>query len=206
LGKGITVLIVDDHEMVRLGLRSYLETREDIQVLGEAKDGSEGVAMARELKPEVILMDLVMEGKNGIQATRELQGEGFKIIVLTSYVDDDKVFPALEAGAFSYILKTSDAEEIANAIRKTSRGESTFEGKVTSLMMERREMEMFHQRLTGREKEVLKLLGKGLTNQEIADELYIGIKTVKTHVSNILAKLDLKDRTRAALFAREYGE
>ncbi|ACB85646.1 response regulator [Natranaerobius thermophilus] len=204
-GEKISVLIVDDHEMVRLGLRSYLETQEDIEVVAEACDGQEGIDLAREYQPQVILMDLVMDGMDGIQATRELQGEGFKIVVLTSYVDDDKVFPALEAGAYSYILKTSDAEDIAKCIRKASEGKPSFEGQVTKLMMERRENESAYLNLTNREKEVLRLLGKGFTNQEIADELYIGIKTVKTHVSNILDKLELKDRTQAAIYAKDYG-
>lgn len=206
----IKVLLVDDHEMVRMGLSSYLETEDDIEVVGEASDGEEGVRLALLHKPDVILMDLVMEGKDGIEATREITAElkETRIIVLTSFIDDEKVYPVIEAGAFSYLLKTSRANEIANAIRSAYAGESIVEAQVTNKMMQRmreKRMPLLHEQLTPRELEVLCLVGNGKSNQEIAEELFIGIKTVKTHVSNVLAKLDVEDRTQIAIYAHRHG-
>ncbi|PRX42691.1 LuxR family two component transcriptional regulator [Planifilum fimeticola] len=205
----IRVLLVDDHEMVRLGLSAYLDTQPDIEIVGEASDGKEAVRLAEELKPDVILMDLVMEGMDGIEATREIcrVTDKPKIIVLTSFVDDDKVVPALEAGALSYLLKTSQAREIAEAIRAAARGESVLAsqvtGKVLSRMRRHREPEP-HETLTAREMEVLKLIAEGKSNQEIADQLFIAIKTVKTHITNILSKLGVEDRTQAAIYAHRH--
>lgn len=206
----IKVLLVDDHEMVRMGLSSYLETEDDIEVIGEASDGEEGVRLALLHKPDVILMDLVMEKKDGIEATREItaQLKDTKIIVLTSFIDDEKVYPVIEAGAFSYLLKTTRATEIANAIRSAYNGEAIVEAKVTNKMMQRmreKSVPLPHEQLTPRELEVLRLIGHGKSNQEIADELFIGIKTVKTHVSNVLAKLALEDRTQIAIYAHRHG-
>ncbi|MFY9525644.1 MAG: response regulator transcription factor [Limnochordia bacterium] len=203
------VMVVDDHEMVRLGLCSYLETADDLEVVGQADCGSKAVEMARELKPDVILMDLIMEGGTGIEATEQIKTElpATQIIILTSYVDEKLVFPALEAGALSYILKTSQAEEIAEAIRRAVRQESVIEPKVAAKMLTRirdDSEQLPHNELTPREMEVLKLIGEGKTNQEIADELFIGIKTVKTHVSNVLSKLGVEDRTRAAIYAHRH--
>jgi NarL family two-component system response regulator LiaR len=205
----IRVMVVDDHEMVRLGLCSYLETADDLEVVGQADCGSKAVEMARELKPDVILMDLIMEGGTGIEATEQIKTElpATQIIILTSYVDEKLVFPALEAGALSYILKTSQAEEIAEAIRRAVRQESVIEPKVAAKMLTRirdDSEQLPHNELTPREMEVLKLIGEGKTNQEIADELFIGIKTVKTHVSNVLSKLGVEDRTRAAIYAHRH--
>ena len=205
------VLIVDDHEMVRMGLSAYLSTDDEIEVVGEAGNGIEGVEMALSLKPHVILMDLVMDGMNGIEATREITGSfskiswESKIIILTSFIEEDKVMPALEAGAFSYLLKTSKAEDIVRAIKKARLGESTLEGKVGQVMLaSSRKKIAKHETLTEREMEVLKEIGKGKTNKEIAETLFIGIKTVKTHVSNILSKLELEDRTKVAVYANRF--
>jgi len=206
----IRVLLVDDHEMVRMGLAAFLATTPDIEVVGEADNGKEGVRLARELKPDVILMDLVMEEMDGIEATKQITKENpeAKIIVLTSFVDDEKVYPVIEADAMSYLLKTTRAPQIAEAIRAAYKGESVLEAKVTNKMMQRmraKEEKLPHEDLTERELEVLRLIAEGKTNQEIADQLVIGIKTVKTHVSNILAKLDVEDRTQAAIYAHRHS-
>ncbi|WP_026690225.1 response regulator [Alteribacter aurantiacus] len=201
----IRVLIVDDHEMVRMGLRTYLQTEPDIDVVGEGKSGREAVEKANELKPDVILMDLLMDDMNGVEATKALEAHSAKIIVLTSYMDDEMLFPVMEAGAFSYILKTSSAVEIANCIRKAYKGEATFEGQVTQKMFNQMRHKPKHDELTRREKEVLALIGQGLSNKEIGERLHIGIKTVKTHVSHILTKLELDDRTQAAIYANKHS-
>ncbi len=201
----ISVIIVDDHHMVRLGLRNYLETLPDIEVSGETSNGHDAVDLVQQLQPDVVLMDLVMEKSDGITATEKLQNENCRIVVLTSYLDDDKVFPALKAGAMSYILKTAPPEEIAQCIRKAYRGEAVYTGKITELMLNKQQEQESINILTNRELEVLALLSHGYSNNDIAEELHIGIKTVKTHVSNILDKLELKDRTQAAIFARDKG-
>lgn len=202
----INVLIVDDHEMVRLGISTYLGVQDDIHVVDQAVNGKEGVEKALALRPDAILMDLVMPEMDGIEATKTIlkAWPEAKIIILTSFIDDEKVYPAIEAGAASYILKTSTAEEIANTIRKTAQGQSVLEPEVTNKMMNRlthpAEPKLYKD-LTNREREVLGLIAKGRSNQEIADELFITLKTVKTHVSNILAKLQVDDRTQAAIYA-----
>jgi NarL family two-component system response regulator LiaR len=201
----VKVMIVDDHEMVRLGIRSYLLTEEKIDLVAEAGSGKEAVQLAKENQPHVILMDLLMENGTGIDATKEIMQflPNCKIIILTSYYDDEQVFPAIEAGVHSYILKTSRAEEVTEAIYKAVRGESVIEPKVANKMMNRfRPQEKKpHEDLTEREIDVLKCLGEGMTNQEISEYLFIGVKTVKTHVSNILGKLGVSDRTQAAIYA-----
>lgn len=204
MGEMIKLLIVDDHEMVRMGLKTYLSVEDDIDVIGEACNGREAIEVARELKPDVILMDLLMEEMNGIEATKVLAKENMKIIVLTSYLDDEMLFPVMEAGAFSYLLKTSSAHEIAEAIRKTHKGEPTFQGQVTQKMFRHMHAKPKHDELTAREREVLALIGQGKTNKEIGETLHIGIKTVKTHVSHILSKLELDDRTQAAIYANKH--
>ncbi|WP_226576766.1 response regulator [Halobacillus litoralis] len=203
----IRVVVIDDHDVVRKGIIAYLNTEEDLDVVGEASSGFEGAALVKEKSPDVVLMDLIMENGTGIEATEEImKTESCKIIILTSYYDDEKVFPALEAGAFSYMLKTSSAEEIAEAVKKAARGENVIEPKVATKMMTRfRQEKKPHEDLTKRELEVLKCVGEGMTNQEIGDELFIGIKTVKTHVSNVLSKLGVHDRTQAAVYAHRNG-
>ncbi|KQL58429.1 MULTISPECIES: response regulator [Bacillaceae] len=200
----IDVLLVDDHETVRLGVAAFLSTQEDISVVGEASNGKEGVEQALKLRPDIILMDLVMDGMNGIEATREIitQWKEATIIIVTSFLDNDKLRPALEAGAKSYVLKTSTAMQIADAIRKTAQGIAVLDEKVQAQMISSfRTEESLHQSLTNREKEILKLMSDGKTNQQIADTLFITIKTVKTHVSHILSKLDVDDRTQAVVYA-----
>jgi len=205
----IRIGITDDHEMVRLGLVSYFMTEPDIEVIGEARSGKEGVILAKEHMPDVMLMDLLMENGNGIEATKEILTfhPTCKIMILTSYYDEEQVFPALEAGAFSYLLKTLPAYKISEAIRDAVNGQATIAPKVTDLVMKklRPKEHQLHDDLTGRELDVLKCLGDGLSNQEIAEQLFIGIKTVKTHVSNTLAKLELTDRTQAAVYANRQG-
>ncbi|MEO1772775.1 MULTISPECIES: response regulator transcription factor [Enterococcus] len=206
----IRVLLVDDHEMVRLGVSSYLSIQSDIEVVGEAENGEEGYDKALNLRPDVILMDLVMEVMDGIESTKKILNDWpeAKILIVTSFIDDEKVYPAIEAGASGYLLKTSTAHEIADAIRATYKGERVLEPEVTTKMMEQlsnRNRHVLHEELTNREQEILLLIAQGMSNQEIADELFITLKTVKTHVSNILAKLEVEDRTQAAIYAFKHG-
>ncbi|WHY78718.1 response regulator transcription factor [Neobacillus sp. WH10] len=206
----IRVLFVDDHEMVRIGVSSYLSAQPDIEVVGEADDGKKGVELALELRPDIILMDLVMKEMDGIEATRQIieQWPEAKVIIVTSFLDDEKVYPALEAGATSYMLKTSKAGEIANAVRATYHGQSVLEPEVTGKMMvkmRQKNTHLPHEDLTSRELEILLLMAEGKTNQDIADELYIALKTVKTHVSNILSKLNVQDRTQAVIYAFKHS-
>ncbi|OEH93367.1 response regulator transcription factor [Bacillus solimangrovi] len=206
----INVLFVDDHEMVRIGVTSYLSAQPDIEVVGEADDGIEAVELAFHLRPDVILMDLVMKEMDGIEATKRIieQWPEAKIIIVTSFLDDEKVYPALEAGATSYLLKTSKASDIANAVRKTYNGQSVLEPEVTEKMMQKmrkgNHIEL-HEQLTKREMEVLLLMTEGRSNQEIADSLYISLKTAKAHVSNILSKLEVQDRTQAVIYAFKHS-
>ena len=206
----IRVVFVDDHEMVRIGVSSYLSAQPDIEVVGEADDGKKGVELALELRPDIILMDLVMKEMDGIEATRQIieQWPEAKIIIVTSFLDDEKVYPALEAGATSYMLKTSKAGEIANAVRATYHGQSVLEPEVTGKMMvkmRQKNTHLPHEDLTTREIEILLLMAEGKTNQDIADELFIALKTVKTHVSNILSKLNVQDRTQAVIYAFKHS-
>ena len=206
----IRVLLVDDHEMVRLGVSSYLSIQSDVEVVGEAENGEDGYEKAMALRPDVILMDLVMEVMDGIESTKKILKEWpeARILIVTSFIDFETVYPAIEAGASGYLLKTSTAHEIANAIRKTYNGERVLEPEVTTKMMEQlsnRNRHVLHEELTNREQEILLLIAQGMSNQEIADELFITLKTVKTHVSNILAKLEVEDRTQAAIYAFKHG-
>jgi NarL family two-component system response regulator LiaR len=206
----IKLLIVDDHEMVRLGLTSYFSVLKDIEVIGEAEDGAEGVKMSLAAKPDVILMDLVMDVMDGIEATKVILEEWpeAKILILTSFIDDEKVYPAMEAGASGYLLKTSSASDIADAIRRTHSGEAIIEEEVSKKIQENEDNGYrmnLHEDLTRRELEVLRLIADGLSNQEIAEELYITLKTVKTHVSNILSKLEVSDRTQATIYAFKHN-
>lgn len=202
----ITILIVDDHEMVRIGVSAYLSAQKDMKVIAEASDGGEAVELALTLRPDIILMDLVMKQMDGIEATKLIMKKwpAAKIIIVTSFIDDEKVYPALEAGAMSYLLKTSNAQEIAKAIRSTFKGQSILEPEVTGKLMNKmrtRDESPLHEYLTEREMEILLLMATGKTNQEIADQLFISIKTVKVHVSNILDKLQVQDRTQAVIYA-----
>ncbi|WP_210470647.1 response regulator transcription factor [Sporosarcina sp. 6E9] len=205
----IKILLVDDHEMVRIGVSAYLKIQPDMEVVGEAVNGVEAVEKALELRPDIILMDMVMPGMNGAEATKVIidQWPEAKIMIVTSFLDDDKVYPALEAGAISYILKTSNAKRIAEAIRETLKGQTVLEPEVTTKMMKRMRVghqSSPHEQLTERELEVLLHISKGKTNQEIADELFIAVKTVKTHVSNLLSKLEVQDRTQAVIYAFQH--
>ena len=202
----IKVLLVDDHEMVRLGVSSYLMIQSDMEVVGEASNGLEGYHKALELRPDIILMDLVMDVMDGIEATQKIMADWpqAKIIIVTSFLDDEKVYPAMEAGASSYLLKTSSAAEIAQAIRSTYQGDKVIEPAVTEKIIEHRLDQARpkpHDELTNRELDVLRLIGQGYSNQAIAEELVITLKTVKTHVSNIFTKLEVEDRTQAAIYA-----
>lgn len=203
----ISVLLVDDHRVVRQGLRDFLELQDDIDVLGEASSGEEGVKLAGELLPDVVLQDLVLPGIDGVEATRRIKGvsPSSRIIVLTSFADDNKVFPAIKAGAISYLLKDVQPEELARAIRAAQRNEAVLHPEVAAKLMQEfnapRPADNQVEQLTERELDVLRLIARGQSNKEIADSLIISEKTVKTHVSNILSKLHLADRTQAAIYA-----
>ncbi|MGP4065904.1 response regulator [Oceanobacillus sp. M65] len=203
----IRVIVVDDHQVVRKGIIAYLQTDEEIDVIGEASSGNDGAELILKEKPDVVLMDLMMENGTGVDATKRIlkSDPSIKIIILTSYYDDEQVFPAVEAGAFSYLLKTSSATDILAAIKKAAMGENVIEPKVAGKMLSsfRTEEKKLHDALTEREREVLLCIGNGMTNQEISEKLYIGIKTVKTHVSNILSKLEVQDRTQAAVYVHK---
>src|SRR5699024_5948294 len=204
----IRIVVVDNHDVFRKGVITYLDTEEGFEVIGEASSGNEGVEIVLANKPDVVLMDLIMDDGNGIEATKQIKAKlpDCRVIVLTSYYDDKQIFPVLEAGAFSYLLKTASAEEIVSAIKKAYHGENVIEPKVAHKVMTRFQGKQatLHDQLTDRELEVLICLANGATNQEIADQLFIGIKTVKTHVSNILRKLEVHDRTQAAVYAHRH--
>ena len=203
----INVMLIDDHRVVRQGLRDFLELQGDIEIVGEASSGEEGVQLARELLPDVILMDLVMPGIDGVETTRRVKAASpsTRVIVLTSFADDDKVFPAIKAGAISYLLKDVSPEDLAHAIRAAQRNEAVLHPEVAAKLMQEfsapRPGEAPVDQLTPREMEVLRLIAKGKSNKEIADTLIVSEKTIKTHVSNILSKLHLADRTQAAIYA-----
>ena len=208
----ITVMIVDDHQMVRNGAKGYLEAQSEISVVAEAESGTDAVRLAREFIPDVVLMDLVMPGMDGVEATRKVKdiSPRTQIIILTSFHEDEHIFPALQAGAISYLLKDVKARELVEAIQRAARGDATLHPRVAARLIkqvshgEPDRINMFTE-LTEREVEVLTLIARGLTNQKIADELVISIGTVKGHVSNILSKLHLADRTQAAVYAWQEG-
>ena len=205
----IRILLADDHEMVRIGVAAYLRSQPDMEVVAEATNGREAVDLALLHRPDIILMDMVMPVMNGAEATKEIVSKWpeAKVMVVTSFIDDDKVYPALEAGAISYLLKTSKASHIADSIRKTLTGSAVLEPEVTDKMMQRMRKgsnRALHEELTDRELEVLLLMAEGKTNQELADTLFIALKTAKTHVSNILSKLEVSDRTQAVIYAFEH--
>ena len=205
------MIIVDDHPVVRQGLRTFLETQKDLDIVSEAADGEEALAQIGESVPDVVLMDLVLPGIDGIEATRRARelSPSTKVIVLTSFADDEKVFPAIKAGAAGYLLKDVEPTQLADAIRSVHAGEALLHPTVAARLMQ--EVSTADDRrgpggtLTERELEVLRLLARGMSNREIAKQLTVSEKTVKTHVSNILAKLHLADRTQAALYAVRRG-
>jgi NarL family two-component system response regulator LiaR len=207
----IRVLIVDDHSIVRKGIRALLSTERDIQVIGEAGNGAEAVTQAQALKPDVILMDLVMPKLDGIEATRQItsQQSGMRILVLTSFAADDKVFPAIKAGALGYLLKDTGPQELVQAIHQVYRGEPSLEPsiarKVLTELSTPPQKSSTVEPLTQRELDILRLIAQGCSNKEIAEQLVITEMTVRTHVSNILGKLHLASRTQAALYALKEG-
>jgi len=207
----IRVLIADDHAIVRKGIRALLATEKGIEVVGEAEDGGEALAQARQLRPDVVLMDLVMPVMNGVDAIRQISEQlpDVRILVLTSFTGLDKIFPAIKAGALGYLLKDSSPEELVRAIRQVYRGNASLHPAVArKLLQELSEPSgraPAEDPLTDREKEVLRLVAQGRHNQEIADLLAISEATVRTHVSHILTKLELSSRTQAALYALRRG-
>jgi len=208
----ITILLVDDHEVVRQGLRAYLDAQPDFKVIGEASSGEEAVEAAMEYLPDVVLMDLVMSGMGGVEATRKVKDATprTQIVVLTSYHQDEFIFPALQAGAISYVLKDVMMDDLVDAIRKASRGEAVLHPRVAERVIQEingAKGGIFNPftELTNREMEVLRLIARGMSNSDIAEELFISENTVKGHVSNILSKLQLADRTQAAVYAWEQG-
>ena len=206
----IGVLIVDDHTVVRQGLRSFLELQEDIEVVGEAANGQEAIDQTNLLLPDVVLMDLVMPEIDGIEATRRIKAvsPSTQVIVLTSFSDNDQVFPAIKAGALSYLLKNVSPGDLVRAIQAAFRGEAQLDPEIAKKLMEEVSAESKRptaEELTERELGVLQLIARGHSNRAIGEELVISEKTVKTHVSNILSKLHLADRTQAAIYALREG-
>jgi NarL family two-component system response regulator LiaR len=204
------VLVVDDHAVVREGLRAFLELQDGIEVAGEAADGEEALEAAERLRPDVVLMDLVMPRLDGLGAMRALRERvpGARVIVLTSFFDDDKLLPALRAGAAGYLLKNAEPQELARAVRAAYAGEALLDPVVAARLVQALGQagdEEPLDRLTPREREVLQLIGRGFPNKRIALELRLSEKTVKTHVSHVLAKLDVTDRTQAAVVAVRAG-
>ncbi len=208
----ITIVLVDDHRVVRQGVRAFLATQGDLLVVAEAESGAEGVQRAVEQVPDVVLMDLVMPGMDGVEATRHVKQASprTQVIVLTSYHDDEHIFPVLRAGALSYLLKDVSVDVLADAIRKAARGEAVLHPRVAARVIKdlqggRHDQLNPFTELTERELEVLRLIASGMSNTEIAAQLILSEKTVKGHVSNILGKLQLADRTQAAVFAWREG-
>jgi len=206
----IRVLIADDHAVVRQGLRTFLELQDDIEVVADVADGETALSAAREHEPDVVLMDLVMPGMGGVEAIRALREARpeARVLVLTSFLDDEKLFPAVRAGAAGYLLKDVEPAELVRAIRTVDDGEALLHPAVAARLMEEfaeSERPAAEEALTAREREVLALIARGLPNKLIARDLEIAEKTVKTHVSSILSKLGLTDRTQAALYAVRRG-
>lgn len=208
----VSILIVDDHEVVRNGIRSYLETIKEFDVVGEAESGEKAVKMVSELIPDIVLLDLIMPGMDGVETTRQIKkiSPRTQVVVLTSYHEDVHIFPALKAGAISYILKDMKMEKLADALQRAVRREVTLHPLVAERVLQNirgdnsEEPALFTE-LTERELDVLRLIAKGMTNSQIAETLVISENTVKGHVSNILSKLHLADRTQVAVYAWQSG-
>jgi NarL family two-component system response regulator LiaR len=212
MAERITVLIVDDHSVVRQGIRAFLQTRPDINIVGEAATGEEAIAQAQSLIPDVILMDLILPGINGVEATRQIKqiSPRTQVVVLTSSESDEHIFAALRAGAISYTLKDIRSGDLPEVIRKAAQGESLLHPRVAALVIQevretKRRIPAAFASLTERELEVLRLIAEGYSNTIIAEKLVLSEKTVKGHVSNILSKLHIEDRTQAAVFAWQRG-
>jgi two-component system, NarL family, response regulator LiaR len=216
MGEPITILIVDDHAVVRHGARAFFEMEEDFLVVGAVSSGGEAVLLAADLAPDVVLMDLVMPGMDGVEATRHIKQKSprTQIVVLTSYHEDEHIFSAIRAGALSYLLKDISLSELADVVRKAARGEAVIHPHVAARLVQELESEQkrtphrnvpFYSLLSEREREVLHLIAEGYPNGEIARSLVISEKTVKSHVGNILSKLHLADRTQVAVFAWREG-
>jgi len=207
----IRILIADDHAVVREGLCSFISTKPDMEVVGEAEDGIEAMHKVRLLQPDVILLDLVMPRQGGIETIRQIKEENpeARILVLTSFAEEEKIFPAIKAGALGYLLKDSSPKQLLQSIRDVYRGESSLHPsialKVIREINQPSDLPPTEEPLTERELEVLKLVARGLSNQEIAEQLIISERTVSTHVSNILDKLHLANRTQVALYALKEG-
>lgn len=212
MSEPITVMIVDDHEMVRHGAAGYLAAQPNITVVAEAETGEEAVLLAQEHIPDVVLMDLILPGMDGVETTRRVKdiSPRTQIIVLTSYHQDEHIFPALQAGAISYLLKDVKATELVEAIYRAAEGEATLHPRIAARVIREfrsgtADKQSPYSILTEREMEVLILIARGYTNKKIAEELVITVGTVKGHVSNILSKLHLADRTQAAVYAWQKG-
>jgi NarL family two-component system response regulator LiaR len=207
----IRILVADDHAVVREGLRALIETEDGMTLVGEAADGVEAVHKSQALEPDVILLDLVMPRKSGIEAIREIREHdpGARILVITSFAEDEKVFPAIKAGAQGYLLKDSSPRQLLRAVRHIHQGQPSMHPTIARKLMREiqrdSELPLAEEPLTEREAEVLSLVAQGLTNQEVADRLCVSERTVRTHVSNILSKLHLANRTQAALYALRKG-
>jgi NarL family two-component system response regulator LiaR len=211
MAENIRVLIVDDHAVVREGQRALIATEPGMELVGEGADGIEAIQLTKSLKPDVILIDLLMPRMGGIEAIQKIKAENSKvnILVLTSFAEDEKVFSAIKAGALGYLLKDATPQELLAAIRQVYRGEPSMDSAVANKLMRElqrsSDLPLTDQPLTMREVDVLKLVAQGLTNQDIAEKLVISERTVRTHVSHILDKLHLANRTQAALYALREG-
>ncbi len=217
--KKIGVLLVDDHAVVRQGLRMFIEMQKDMEVLGEGTNGAEAVELSARMNPDVILLDLLMPGMDGVEATSQIlkNNPGSRVLILTSFGEDDKIFPAIRAGAQGYLLKDIQPRDLVQAIRETFHGKAQLHPDVARRLMlavsadapskevKQAPIPIEAQELTDREREVLGYIARGFTNREIAEKMVISEKTVKTHVSNLLDKLNLEDRTRAAIWALKHG-
>jgi len=209
----ITILIVDDHAVVRHGARAFLESQPDFAVVGDVSSGGEAVLLVADLVPDVVLMDLIMPEMDGVEATRRLKQRSphSQVIVLTSFHDDEHIFPAIRAGALSYLLKDIPLPELADAVRKAAHGEATLHPHIAARIVHevdgaRRHREGgLYELLSERERQVLQLVAEGLSNGEIAQQLVVSETTVKSHVRNILSKLQVADRTQAAIYAWRGG-